>query len=138
LAAIFCWVNWSVAWRGARPGTLYPGQREPLSRGVTRAITLIAVLAVGLFMGLIAAGEWPTILLYVNGVPFGQSDPLFNNDIGFYVFGLPFYRFLRGWMLVLLIIAAVGAGLIYFLNSGLAQIGQQLGSQERGGSTVRL
>src|SRR5438093_1689548 len=67
LAAVFCWVNWAVALRSGRPGTLYPGQREPLSRGVTRAIMLFAVLVIGIFMGLIAAGEWPTILLYVNG-----------------------------------------------------------------------
>src|ERR1041385_7558004 len=48
LAALFCWINWTVAGRAARPGTLYPGQREPLSRGITRAITWTAVVAVGL------------------------------------------------------------------------------------------
>src|SRR5437868_10697348 len=116
---------------------LIPGQREPLSRGVVRAIMITVALVVGLFMGLIAAGEWPTILLYIHSVPFGQSDPLFNNDIGFYVFGLPFYKFLQGWILGLLIIAAIGAGLIYFLSSGLSnltQIGEQFGGSQRGGS----
>ncbi len=135
MAAVFCWINWMVALRGARPDILYPGQREPLplSRGVTRAIMLTAVFVVGLFLGLVAAGEWPTILLYVHSVPFGQSDPIFNNDVGFYVFGLPFYRFLQGWMLALLIVAAIGAGLIYFLTSGLSQLGQQFSEQQRGG-----
>ena len=133
LAALFCWVNWSVAWRGAQPDFVYPGQREPLSRGVVRAIMLTVALVVGLVLGLAAAAEWPTILLYINGVPFGQSDPVFNNDIGFYVFGLPFYRFLRGWVFGLLIVAALGAGLIYFLTSGLSQLSQQFNEQQQRG-----
>src|SRR5438477_12786827 len=29
MAALFCWVNWAVAWRTAHPDTVSPGQREP-------------------------------------------------------------------------------------------------------------
>src|SRR5207253_4344388 len=61
-----------------------------------------------------------------------------NNDIGFYVFGLPFYRLLQGWILALLVVAAIGAGLIYVVTSGLAQIGQQFSGPQRGGSNIRL
>src|SRR5207244_3543423 len=87
---------------------------------------------VGIFMGLVAAEEWPTILLYVNGVPFGQTDPIFNSDIGFYVFGLPFYGLLRGWALALLVIAAVGVAIVYLAASGVSQIGAQLQEAARG------
>ncbi|MFQ6050887.1 MAG: UPF0182 family protein [Candidatus Hydrothermarchaeota archaeon] len=46
-----------------------------------------------LIVGIIASSAWKTALLYFNQVPFGVSDPLFNRDIGFYIFSLPFYWF---------------------------------------------
>src|SRR5438874_3613030 len=131
LAAVFCWVNWSVAARLALPGSLFPGQRQPIPRGLVRALTVGAALAVGLFMGLAAAEEWPTILLYVNSVPFGQTDPIFNNDIGFYVFGLPFYQLIRGWSLALLVIAAIGVAVVYLSTSGISEITRQFEARER-------
>ena len=66
----------------------------------SRAIT-IGIVVVALFGALISAGawssSWQTILLFINGGTFGQVDPNFHRDIGFYVFGLPFWRFLQGW-----------------------------------------
>ena len=82
-----------------------------------RWITIIAAIVLAFFMALAVAGEWPTILLYLKGGSFGQTDPLFHNDIGFYVFELPFYRLLRGWALVLLVIAAIGTALIYLTSN---------------------
>lgn len=35
------------------------------------------------------------VLSYLNQQPFGSNDPVFNKDIGFYVFSLPFYVFVR-------------------------------------------
>jgi uncharacterized protein len=131
-AGIFCWMNWAWAWRTSQPDALYPGQRESISRGLARVITAAAAFFVGLILGLIAAEEWPTILLYLNGGSFGQADPLFNNDIGFYVFGLPFYRLLRGWSLVLLVATAIGVGVIYLVSTGISEISRQIEGQRRG------
>src|SRR5206468_9248562 len=55
----------------------------------------------------------------------------FNNDIGFYVFSLPFFKFLLGWAIGLIILTAIGAGVIYFLTSGLSQIARELGETGR-------
>ncbi|MDQ3930020.1 MAG: UPF0182 family protein, partial [Chloroflexota bacterium] len=97
-ATVVLWLNWSVAARIIRPSVVYAGQRDPVPWGLVRAGILAGAILAGFFMGLSAAGEWPTILLYFNGGAFGQADPLFHNDIGFYVFGLPFFSFLRGWV----------------------------------------
>ena len=96
VAALVLLVNWMLAWRISRPATVYAGQAEPLPRGPVRWITLVVAIVLGLFLGLVAAEEWPTILLYLKGGSFGQTDPLFNNDIGFYVFSLPFFKSLKG------------------------------------------
>lgn len=125
VTTLFCWFNWSLAWRFTQPGTLYPGQRDLLPRSRVRGVIVAVAVIIGLFMGLVVAEEWPVILLYVNSVPFGQTDPLFRNDIGFYVFALPFYKLLRGWALILLVVTAIGAGLIYGISSA-RKVGNQV------------
>ena len=51
------------------------------------------------------------MLLFVNGGSFGAVDPHFGHDIGFYIFDLPFWRFLQGWgvtSLVVIILLTLG------------------------------
>ncbi|HST04337.1 MAG TPA: UPF0182 family protein [Chloroflexia bacterium] len=125
---VFLLANWMVALRASRPATLYEGQQDPMSRGTMRWIAIIAAIVLAFFMALAVAGEWPTILLYLKGGSFGQTDPLFHNDIGFYVFELPFYRLLRGWALVLLVMAAIGTALVY-LASNYEQLSRRFTGQ---------
>jgi len=72
----------------------------------SRAITIGLVGVVALLALISAAawsGSWETVLLFLNGGPFGTTDPHFGRDIGFYVFDLPFWRFLQGWAVVSLV-----------------------------------
>lgn len=124
ISALVLWLNWSIAARIIRPSVIYAGQRDPVPWGLVRAGIVTGAIVVGFFMGLSAAGEWPTILLYFNGGAFGQADPLFNNDVGFYVFGLPFFAFLRGWVLAVLLLSALGAAIIYLVGT-IPQISRQ-------------
>ena len=135
LAALFFWVNWRFAWRLAQPSIVYPGQKELLTKGLVRTLILVGAIAAGIVMGLAISSDWPTILLWIHGGSFGQTDPLFHNDIGFYVFALPFYSLIRGWAIALVIIAAIGVGAIYLLNSGLSRLVQvtQSGNGQRPG-----
>ncbi|HTE66401.1 MAG TPA: UPF0182 family protein [Candidatus Binatia bacterium] len=85
----------------------------------SRPITWALVGVTGI-MALISAaawsGSWDTILLFANGGDFGTTDPNFGRDIGFYIFDLPFWRFLQGWgvasliAILLLSLAAYAAG----------------------------
>ena len=137
LAVVVLYANWMLAWRVSRPTTVYPGQAEPLPKGLVRWLTLGAALLVGLFLALAASGDWPTILLYLHGGTFGQTDPLFQNDIGFYVFSLPFYKLIRGWLVVLVVLAAIGSIIIYVVGY-LPQISRQVADfQTRGPASAR-
>ncbi|HET9878395.1 MAG TPA: UPF0182 family protein [Candidatus Limnocylindria bacterium] len=77
-----------------------------VSRWITIAIIGLAVL-LGLGSGAAWAGSWETILLAANGGDFGTVDPHFARDVGFYVFDLPFYRFLQGFAITTLIAVIV-------------------------------
>lgn len=64
----------------------------------------------------IAAGEissWGMVLRFLHQVPFGERDPIFGKDIGFYFFSLPVYIALKNWLLQVLFACAVVAGLVY-------------------------
>ncbi len=54
-------------------------------------------LLVSLSMGFIASEHWTTVLAAFHPTPFGEVDPLFNLDIGFYIFVLPLWELLRFW-----------------------------------------
>ncbi|ADD44024.1 UPF0182 family protein [Stackebrandtia nassauensis] len=71
---------------------------------------------VGVFAGISAQGRWQEWLLFFNSQKFGVTDPEFDVDAGFYVFELPFWRYLVGvgfTMVVIGIIAALGAHYLY-------------------------
>jgi hypothetical protein len=85
----------------------------------SRAITW-GLVAVATIMAIVSAaawsGSWETILLFANGGDFGTADPNFGRDVGFYIFDLPFWRFLQGWgvaslfAILLLSLGAYAAG----------------------------
>jgi uncharacterized membrane protein (UPF0182 family) len=52
-------------------------------------------------------------LLFLNAQSFGVADPIFSRDVGFYIFQLPVYEFVQGWLVALLFVTVVGLLLIY-------------------------
>jgi len=73
----------------------------------------------GLLIGLGAGAWWEDWLLYQNSEKFGVLDPVFNNDVGFYVFTVPFYRDLLGWGFQFFLITFLVIAAIHYLNGGV-------------------
>ncbi len=61
-------------------------------------------------------GKWDLILRFIYQVPYGQNDPLFDKDIGFYLFSLPAYVALKNWMMLILLLSSAMAGAVYVLH----------------------
>ncbi len=96
----------------------------PLLGSPKRALFIIltaGVIVVGFMMGGAASAFWKEYLLFQNAVPFEgfPADPIFNLDIGFYVFSLPFYQFLYGWLMSAFIIIALFSIAFHILNGGI-------------------
>src|SRR4029079_6063392 len=81
-------------------------------------IFMIAGL-VGLVAGLSAQGHWQQWLLFQNGGNFGVTDPVFHNDIGFYVFKYPFYRYLLDIGFTATAPAVIGSVAVHYLYGGV-------------------
>lgn len=125
VAAVFLAANWLLARRVAAPRRLFPGQQLSVPAGLLSAAIGMAVALAALILAFSAGGAWSTVLSFFNHTAFGASDPIFNQDIGFYVFELPFYEFLRGWALGLIVVTAVGAAVIYGTRPSLLVSGQR-------------
>ncbi len=84
-----------------------------------RLLVLVVVLIVGALVAMGEAGQWDLVLRFIYQVPYGQNDPLFGKDIGFYLFSLPVYIALKNWMLLILALSSAVAGAVYFLHGDI-------------------
>ena len=103
-SAVLLWLNGSLAYRFAeRQGRLplvvwgsTSAQRlAALSAHLPQRLLwrLVAggVLVLAALIALGEAGNWDVALRFIRQAPYGQSDPLYGKDIGFYLFSLPAY-----------------------------------------------
>jgi hypothetical protein len=85
-----------------------------------RVLLLAFASLVGFFFGAAAMSEWRTLLAWLNGTPFGQVDAQFGMDISFYVFSLPWWRFLLDTAMVLVVLSGLVAAAIHYLYGGIS------------------
>ena len=66
-----------------------------------RVRTWLHVMSWGLSVcfALLLAGHWTQFWELAAGVPFERTEPLFNRDLGFYVFQLPVWELMQSWLL---------------------------------------
>ena len=79
------------------------------------ALNAIAFIISGLF-SLIIAGNWTTVLAYLQPTKFNLDDPQFGRDIAFYIFNLPILNLLSLWLTGLLICSLIIVFLKYLLS----------------------
>ncbi|MGZ5129492.1 MAG: UPF0182 family protein, partial [Actinomycetota bacterium] len=78
-----------------------------------------ALLAI--FVGIGVSRQWQTFLLWrsSSGIDFGNPEPLFGRDPSFYVFSLPWLKFVQGWLFSTLVAVTFLVGLAHFLWGGI-------------------
>jgi uncharacterized membrane protein (UPF0182 family) len=130
------WLSGWLALRFARGPATWPpgattfqpasGSRPPIAR-LGRSLSpmpwplLVAGIApvLGLLAAAIELANWDVALRFLYQVPYGESDPVFGKDIGFYLFSLPAYVALTNWLLLLLFFSAVIAGVVYWAHGDI-------------------
>lgn len=99
--------------RSARPA-------DRLQRQFPNRLMHGGAIAFALFLGFLTANSsyfaWGRVLSYLNASEFGRRDPIFQNDLGFYVFQLPLYEWLQETVLSLLLWAVVVTVVVYSLK----------------------
>jgi uncharacterized membrane protein (UPF0182 family) len=121
LMGVVIGVNISIAYRNRPPFRPVSLEQQNLERyRVALEPFLVPVLLVvstffGIFAGLSTASRWKTWLLWRNATSFHQTDPQFHKDISFFTFDYPFYRFILGFVLVVLVLSLIASGVTHYL-----------------------
>jgi len=108
--------NWLLARRRAIRVT---SPLQPQLLKISGVRWVIAGFAVFLALGFASSlsAQWEEFLLFVHRVPFGVSDPIFNQDVSYYLFALPIFQMIQGWLASLLFFALAGVVVLYAGNS---------------------
>ena len=89
---------------------------EPYTKIISRITALVAISIVAVAAANASAAFWETSLKFLNSTSFGNQDPIYGRDIGFYLFTLPFFKALQNWVLALLLAGVVTAISVYLLK----------------------
>jgi uncharacterized membrane protein (UPF0182 family) len=84
-----------------------------------RLLVAGAAVLLGLMTASIELANWEVVLRFLHQVPYGESDPVFGKDIGFYLFSLPAYVALKNWLLLLVFFSAALAGGVYWVQGDI-------------------
>ncbi|QDZ39484.1 UPF0182 family protein [Euhalothece natronophila Z-M001] len=121
--ALFLSLNYWFAMRVTRYSTIRMLDQSNFSFYADRAPKYIAPILI-FFISLAAAGTsmtaWDTLLRFLNATEFNQSDPIYGRDLSFYVFELPFYQGLQGWLFGLLLMGLFIAGVVYVIKGSIS------------------
>lgn len=124
---VLMWVNLAVAERlsgqtirfgGTNEDELVLRYREVVGRRARLVRGSVAGL-LAIFAGSGVAGQWDNWILFRNHQEFGVTDETFGLDAGFYVFQLPFLRFVAAWMFSALVVVLIATLVVHYLNGGI-------------------
>ena len=111
--------------QGPEEAPLPPQVRSMLKRLILWG-TIVGVGVLSTIFGVIAAGQWEVFLRYESAATFGVVDPVYNNDVSFYVFVLPLYELVQGWALGAVVVITLATFAIYFINFSFRGVGLQI------------
>ncbi len=106
----------------------YVSQLGLSGRGLNRLL-LAFILLLSFMVASKGSYQWDMVLRFLKQQPFGSTDPIFNKDIGFYIFSLPFYLYIRNGLLVLIVLAGL-VTMGWYLKNGALQIEGDFGQAE--------
>jgi len=100
-----------------------------LSGRTVNSLLIAFILIISFIIASKSSLQWDVVLRYLYQQPFGRSDPVFNRDIGFYVFSLPFYILIRNQLLVFFLFAGL-ITITWYLKDGAVQVIEEFSSAE--------
>jgi uncharacterized membrane protein (UPF0182 family) len=112
--------NLSLARRLSPPGgdSVSIGQGLVVVRRMLDIGILISAIFLSLIFGLVTSSQWEMVLRFTNAANFNVTEPLLGRDVAFYIFKLPLYNFMQGWLIWAAVIILIFTAVIYGLNIG--------------------
>ncbi|MCC0175635.1 UPF0182 family protein [Waterburya agarophytonicola K14] len=89
---------------------------EPYTDKIAGYITFVLIFLISLAISNISSASWSVILKFFNVTNFELVDPIYQQDLGFYLFRLPLLDNFENWVLTLLIAGLVITVLVYIFK----------------------
>ncbi|MBN1833857.1 MAG: UPF0182 family protein [Deltaproteobacteria bacterium] len=102
-----------------------------LSNRALNTLLIALILILSLYVAAKGALRWDMVLRYFNQQPFGHTDPVFNKEIGFYIFSLPLYIYIQNGLSILFVLSGL-ITIAWYLKNGALQIEGDLSQLETG------
>ena len=120
--------------------TIYFGG-HPVALPVGKALHVgaaVVALFVALITGVAMQSEWPTLALFWHAPSSAGNitDPIFGRPLNFYLFTLPAWQLIAGWMLTMAILVCVAAAVLLLVSGGTRAL-DRYASSVSGGAAWR-
>jgi uncharacterized membrane protein (UPF0182 family) len=100
-----------------------------LSSRTLNSLLIAFILILSFMVASKGSYQWDMVLRFLKQQPFGSTDPIFNKDMGFYIFSLPLYVYIRSGLIILFVLAGlVTVG--WYLKNGAVQVEGDFGQAE--------
>lgn len=123
---VLLWVNLLLADRLAPRFRANAGPEDDvlvryreLVAGRQRLLWLVVSLVIAIVPAFSASAQWRQWVLFRYGGDFGVDDPQFSQDLGWYVFKLPFLTTVVDWLFAFLIVVVVVTAVVHYLNGAI-------------------
>jgi uncharacterized membrane protein (UPF0182 family) len=90
----------------------------------------------GLIAGFQMSAEWRQFALYLHQAPTDLVDPIFHRGLGFYLFSLPVYQTLAGWVTVLAVVGLIATAIYAVLSAPATQAERAAAGEARRNSRM--
>ncbi|MEF8848435.1 MAG: UPF0182 family protein, partial [Candidatus Thermoplasmatota archaeon] len=97
---IILYLNWRITKK------ILEDKGENIQKTLEKIIPSILGI-ISLIAGIIFSSQWNTVLKFLNANNFNILDPVFQNDISFYIFHLPFYKSITGFLIAATILSLI-------------------------------
>ncbi len=106
---------------------------QPLHLPIAKFSSIVAVLVAGIISlatGTTMAAQWSTLALYWYAPSGANSlaDPIFGKPLNFYLFTLPAWQIISGWLLMLAVISTILALLFLLISGGSRALADKFSS----------
>jgi len=92
---------------------------------ILRVVSVLGSLVVAAATGAAMEAEWPTLALfwYAPRASGGVTDPIFGVPLNFYLFALPAWHLIAGWLFTLAVLACILAVVFVLITGGARALG---------------
>ncbi|WP_224412847.1 UPF0182 family membrane protein [Oscillatoria salina] len=120
--SIFLWFNYALAMRITQNSgfrLLEGTEFELYAKNFPNFIAAFFIFILAFTAAGASIDGWETILKFIHATDFNTTDPIYERDIGFYVFQLPFYQGIQNWLLMLFLSGFLVSAPIYLLKGSI-------------------